>query len=112
MKPKCLHCGSQKYQLNGTKGGVQRYRCKDCKRYFSDKPRKFTFGDKERAVEMYLNNCGVRKTARFMNCSPYMILLWVKEFAKYAKTADHSQNGDVVEMDEIFTKVKKKKTGS
>ena len=112
MRHKCLHCGSQNYWLNGTNNGVQRYRCKECKRYFSDRPRKFTFADKERAIELYLNNCGVRKTARFMKCSPYMILLWIKEFAKYARSADYSKVGDVVEMDELFTKVKKRKTGS
>jgi len=112
VQQKCLHCGSDNYWLNGKNNGVQRYRCKDCKRYFSDKPRKFTFADKERAVEMYLNNCGVRKTARFMNCSPYMVLRWIKEFAHYVKPNDYAQTADIVEMDELFTKIKKKKTGS
>jgi transposase-like protein len=35
--------------------GVQRYRCKNCKLAFSDKVRKFTYTDKERCIELYLN---------------------------------------------------------
>jgi transposase-like protein len=94
--------------LNGTtKNGVQKYKCKNCKRYFSDKPRKFNYEDKERAVNMVMNNCGIRKTAIFIGCSPYMVLRWKKEQAKYLKEEDLSSKEEVIEMDEVYTKVKK-----
>ena len=104
---RCLHCGSGEYWLYGTSKGVQRYKCRNCKRYFSDKPRKFSYADKERAIEMVMNNCGIRKTAKFMQCSPYMVMLWIKEFAKYTHESKIEVEGDIIEMDEIFTKVKK-----
>jgi len=109
MNLKCLHCGSSNYQFNGTNKGIQRYRCKECKRYFSDKPRKFSYADKAKAVDMVLNNCGIRKTARFIGCSPYMVLLWIKEAASYLKEPNHKSENEIIEMDEIYTKVKKTK---
>lgn len=102
MDNKCLHCGSTSYWLNGSNNGVQRYRCKDCKRFFSDKPRKFSYADKEKALDMVMNNCGIRKTARFIGCSPYMILLWIKEAAKYLKEQDLTSEDEVIEMDELY----------
>jgi len=30
----CYHCGSKRYQKNGTTGRRKKYHCKDCKRYF------------------------------------------------------------------------------
>ena len=34
---RCTHCGSDKYVKNGPYQGSQRFRCKNCLRYFSDK---------------------------------------------------------------------------
>ena len=49
------------YKKNGKYKGSQRYICKDCSRSFSDKIRKFIFADKEKFLELYLNNVGIRK---------------------------------------------------
>ncbi|MCL2040292.1 MAG: hypothetical protein FWG85_07680, partial [Bacteroidetes bacterium] len=46
----CTHCGSSKYIKNGVYKCSQRYRCKECNRYFSDKLRKFTYADKRKAL--------------------------------------------------------------
>jgi hypothetical protein len=64
----CTHCGSAKFVKNGSYKGSQRFICSDCGSAFSDKVCKFTYADKERFLEMYLNNTGVRKAARFMGC--------------------------------------------
>ena len=37
---KCNHCGSVNLAKNGRQNGIQRYRCKDC--------RKYTYGEKDR----------------------------------------------------------------
>ena len=110
----CIHCGSNNFVKNGSYQGVQRYKCKLCKRYFSSKPRKFTYQDKAKAIEMYRNKVGIRKIARFIQCSPALIIRWIKAFskpiacqleqgAKQVKT----QVPDLIEMDEIDTFVKK-----
>ena len=115
---RCVHCGSRKYTKNGKNKGIQQYICKDCNRSFSDKPRKFSYDDKERFLEMYMNNVGIRKAAHFMNCSPSMPVRWVRELAKnlQKQLLDAKQNlqkcndqnlPDIIEMDEIFTRIKK-----
>ena len=45
---RCTHCGSAKYVKNGLYQGSQRFRCKTCLRYFSDKVCKFNYSDKEK----------------------------------------------------------------
>ena len=73
----CTHCGSKNYINNGSYKGVKRYKCKECVIYFSDKVRKFTYKDKERFLQLYLNNVGVNKAALFMDCSPSLIVRWI-----------------------------------
>jgi len=111
----CVHCGSSKYIKNGSYKGSQRFICKDCGRAFSDKVRKFTYADKERFLDMYLNNVGIRKCARFMGCSSSLLVRWVREFAgnlrrrleKVQENFDLNKIPEVIEMDEIYTRVKK-----
>ena len=76
----CTRCGSTHYRKNGSSHGVQRYVCKACGCYFSARPRKFSYADKQRALDMYLNNVGIRKIARFMGASPALIVRWMKAF--------------------------------
>lgn len=110
----CTHCGSTNHIKNGLKNKVQQYKCKECGRVFSDKPRKFTYKDKERFLDMYLNNVGIRKAARFMGCSPSMPIRWVRELAtnlrnqlRKASEQVDTKIPDIIEMDEIYTRVKK-----
>lgn len=115
----CVRCGSVNFKKNGMYKGVQRYQCSSCKRFFSDNVRKFSYQDKRRALDFYLNNTGVRKTARFMNCSSAMIIRWIREAAQNLKLqlSQASQRldkslPDVIELDEIYTKIKKTPAGS
>lgn len=116
MIDKCTHCGSFNFVKNGSYNGVQRYKCCNCLCYFSSKPRKFSYDDKSRALDMYLNNVGIRKIARFMGCSSPLILKWIREAAhnlrQEVERASESMKLNmlptVVEMDEIYTIVKKR----
>jgi len=115
----CVHCGSTNYTRNGSYKGIQRYKCKDCKRAFSDKPRKFSYSDKERFLQMYMNNVGIRKAALFMGCSSSLLVRWVREFAdnlrrqlQKAYIETETKIPDIIEMDEIYTRVKKGQTES
>lgn len=110
----CVHCGSLNFVKNGLKNNIQQYKCKDCKRIFSDKPRKFTYADKERFLDMYTNNVGIRKAARFMGCSPSMPVRWIRELAgnlrkmlSDATVELDTKIPDIIEMDEIYTRIKK-----
>jgi len=100
----CTHCGGSVWK-NGVDNGVQRFRCKDCGRYSSDSLPKYCDKDKENAIKMYLNNCGIRKTALFIGCSPGTILNWIREAAAKMKDKSYYVEGDTIEMDEIFAQV-------
>ena len=110
----CTHCGSGHFTKNGSHQGIQRYKCKACAGYFSSKPRKFTYQSKAKAIEMYMNNVGIRKIAKFIGCSLPLIIRWIKALSKRissqlaaASKQVSNQVPDIIEMDELYTFVKK-----
>jgi transposase-like protein len=110
----CHHCGSDSYRKNGSYLGVQRFICKSCKRSFTDKSPKFSQEIRQSALEMYLNNVGIRKAALFVGASPACILKWIKKAAntlseqlQQAASQVKDNLPDVIEMDEIYTFVQK-----
>ena len=116
----CPKCGSTKTVKHGFIKTYQKYVCKDCNSIFSDKPKKYSDEFKMQAIEMYLNNTGVRKTAMFLKVSPPLVLKWIKgaakilsnklrEVASHVETA--SEEPDIIEMDEIYTHIKKNSQG-
>ncbi len=112
----CPGCGSSELRKSGLKKGAQRYRCRKCGRYMTDKPPRFSSELKARAVDMYLNNVGIRKIARFVGASPAGVLRWIrKAHAHLQERAAHSRQphaaADIIEMDEIYTFVQKNSSG-
>jgi len=110
----CTHCGSTSFKKNGMHKGVQRYQCSSCKQFFSDKVRKFSYRDKCRALDLYLNNIGVRKIARFMKCSSAMIVRWIRDAAQNLKLqllhtsqCRNEKFPEAIGLDEIYTSIKK-----
>jgi len=110
----CHHCGSASFRKNGHSAGVQRYLCKACQRSFSAHGERFSQAVKAQALDMYLNNVGIRKIARFTGASPPAVLKWIKKAARtlaaqLAQAAGQVQDQlpDVIEMDEIYTFVQK-----
>jgi len=120
----CTHCGSSHHTKNGSFQGVQRYKCKDCGRAFSDKVRKFNYSDKEKCLELYLNNTGIRKCAAVIGCSPSLIIAWIREFAGNLRRRQKANKGKlsqedveqtlkemetlgphIIEMDEIYAQL-------
>ena len=84
------------------------------KRFLIQNP-KFTEELKQKAFLMYLNNVDVRKTAMFIGCSRTTVTNWVKKakekLDKKLKKFEpnYSQKTDIIELDEIYTYVKKNK---
>ena len=110
----CHHCGSDRYRKNGSYQGVQRYICKACGRSFTDNGERFDKATKAAALDMYLNNVGIRKIARFTGASPAGVLKWIKKASetlaqrlRHAATQVQADLPDVIEMDEIYTFVQK-----
>ena len=111
----CKCCGSCKIKKNGKSLGKQRYKCKECGKTFFDTKPKFSEELKQKAILMYLNNVGVRKTAMFIGCSRTTVTNWVKKakekLDKKLKKFDpnYSKKTDIIELDEIYTYVQKNK---
>ena len=114
----CPDCRSEALRRSGLKKGAQRYRCRDCGRYCTDRPPRFSAELKAQAVDMYLNNVGIRKIARFVGASPAGVLRWIrKEHARLQTRMAQAEQpaaaaaADIVEMDEIYTFVQKNGSG-
>ena len=75
----CKCCESWKIKKNGKSLEKQRYRCKECGKTFFDTKPKFSEELKKKAILMYLNNVGVRKTTMLIGCSRTTIKNWVKK---------------------------------
>jgi transposase-like protein len=106
------------YRKNGSYKGVQKFVCRSCKRSFTSNGERFAREVKERALDMYLNNVGIRKIARFTGASPAGVLKWIRKAgARLAEQLRQTANAitddlpDVIEMDEIYTFVKKNSAG-
>ena len=114
MQVACHHCGSVLYRKHGKSRGTQRYLCKSCGRTFLSSGPRFSRSVKEQAIQMYRNNVGIRKIALFLGASPPSVLDWIRKAG-----ADLSERlsdlaasvkkdvPDVIEMDEIYTFIKK-----
>jgi hypothetical protein len=75
---------------------------------------------KMKFLELYLNNVGIRKSAKLLGCSSSLLVRWVRELAgnlrrELSKVSDELPSDslpEVIEMDEIYTRVKKGLFGS
>lgn len=110
----CHHCGSTAARKNGSYQGVQRYLCKSCGRSFTSRGERFSKAVKAQALDMYLNNVGIRKIGRFVGAAPASVLNWIAAASqamaeRLARAAEQvrDERPDVIEMDEIYTYVQK-----
>jgi len=113
----CPGCRSADLRKTGRKDGFQRYCCRSCGRYCTDRPPRFSAQTKAMAVDMYLNNVGIRKIARFVGASPAGVLRWIRKEhhavqARLARSKPVPEGkADIIEMDEIYTFVQKNSSG-
>ena len=114
---RCSGCGSEAVIKRGRKGGYQRFVCRDCGRYGTDRQPKFTAQTRAMAIDMYMNSMGIRAIGRVLGASPAAVLNWIrKEHAalqhQVAQAAPTDTGApDIIEMDEIYTYVQKNSSG-
>jgi len=114
---RCPDCGGTALIKRGPKDGYQRYVCRSCGRYCTDKAPKFSAQTKAMAIDMYLNSMGIRAIGRVVQASPAAVLIWIRKYHEamqqqmaQAEPAPASAP-DIIEMDEIYTCVQKKPIG-
>ena len=119
---KCKYCGSSRINKMGKLYGKKRYLCRDCKRTFRegvDNRIKYTEEQKNRCIQLYLENVGIRSIERLEGIHNSVISSWIKNLGKTVKeklnnianSIDENnfkkENIKVVEVDEIVTYIKK-----
>ena len=109
----CPGCESSDLIKRGRKSGYQRFVCRRCGRYSTDRQPKFSAQTKAQAIRMYMNSMGIRAIGRVLGASPAAVLTWIrKEHAALQQRLGQAAPveealPDVIEMDEIYTYVQK-----
>ena len=111
MKAKCHHCASSETVKNGSNRECNVTIVRVVVGLFSSNGLRTSHEKKEQALEVYLNSVGIRKITRFLEVSPTSVLNWIKKFSLKEESPTKKQSEerqDCIEMDEIYTFVKKR----
>ena len=107
----CNRCYSKNYTKAGFTKGRQRYKCKDCSRYYSVE-QKSTAVSKEKkrmALQMYLEGLGFNSIGRVLGVPHVSVLKWVRKYGESCDSLRSEDTVEVMEVDEMHTYISKKK---
>ena len=112
----CPKCKSAKKQSKDgfTEAGSQRYRCTRCGARYTPNPKPHGYSPelRARAVRMYVDGMGFRQIGRQLQVDHVSVMNWVRDYASQMPEAPVPEKAETVEMDELYTFIGKKKTGS
>jgi len=94
------------------RSGTQRYRCRDCTRYFTPQPKPLGYDPQTRkhAVQLYLEGVSYRAIGRILSVHNQSIINWVTAAQKLLpEQVSDQERTDYVEVDELFSFVEAKK---
>ncbi len=99
--------------LNHSKS--QRYRCQQCRRYFTveRKPHGYDVALRKQALQLYLEGTSFRTIGRLLGVHHQSVSNWITEAATAlpAQVTDATP-AETIELDELYTYVREKQTGS
>lgn len=114
MTINCKMCGSLSTVKAGFIRDKQRHKCKDCRRFFTqgDSRVRHSNETKQLVVRMYVNNCGFRRISEILELPLATVFSWVKQAGKIVDAmvkarSDNVQHIEILELDELYTYVKK-----
>lgn len=119
MKITCKFCKKENFKKDGFVRKMQRYHCNICDRNFVLGDRrgvgKYSKEIKNLVIKMYLNNCGFRRISAIVNIPLATVFSWVKQAGKIVDEivkdrAYQKEKIEILEMDELYTYIKKNKT--
>jgi transposase-like protein len=113
----CPYCHDTENQVKAGLTGVgsQRWKCKPCKRRYTPEPRQMYSDElRQQVVKWYADGAGYRQIARHFKIDHVTVMNWVKAHTdQLARTPVPDETPlHIVEMDELYTFVGKKKTDS
>ena len=120
----CKSCSSEALRKSGITRGKQRYFCKNCERnqVAGDNREKHSEMERYVAMVLYLEGNGFRRIARILQqifrvkIHDPLIIHWIKKIGIKIRNADslasRHEKIPLLEMDELFTYIKKKRIQS
>lgn len=113
----CPYCHDTEKQVKAGKheSGSQRYKCNLCqKRYTPEPSQMYSDEMRQQAVKLYTDGLGFRQIARHLEVDHVTVMNWVKAHTDQLPPAPVPAEKPlhIVEMDELYTFVGKKKTDS
>jgi transposase len=116
MDKTCPYCRSEHLIKNGSSYGVPKWKCKDCGRQTSFKPpRGEPAWKKDTAVLLYTLGLSMNAIAQQLGVSTPSILNWIRAHAATQAPRPQPEPGEevvVMELDELWHFLKKKRTNS
>ena len=111
--PKC-HDTLKQYKNGKTAAGSQRYRCYQCQHSYTPekKVHGYSFEVRQEALRHYVDGMNLRRTGRHLGIHHQTVANWVKEYAEKLPDAPLPDQVKTAELDELFTFIGEKKTGS
>jgi len=98
-----------------TTAGSQRYRCGHCQRRYTPEAKEQGYPDgmRQQAVRLYSDGLNYRRIGRILSVDHVTVMLWVKAHAEQLPSQPPTpQDVGVVELDELFSFIGAKKSGS
>ena len=113
----CPHCTQTRYQVKDglTGAGSQRVRCRACGKRYTPSPKiaGYTTDMRVQALKMYVDGLNFRRIARLLGVHHQTVINWVNAAAERVPEAvPRPTDADTVELDELYTFVGQKKSGS
>ena len=115
-------CGSEGIRRAGRPRGKQQYQCKECERKFITELN-YSKEFKQKAIAIFYEGNSGRAVGRIMGINKPTVYNWIKELDEKIERSkfeeenkreenetDEAQAVDIIEMDELFSYIKDKKT--
>jgi len=113
--PYC-HATAKQIKVGKNDSGSQRYRCRVCQRRYTPEPKENGYPDglRQQAVKLYADGVSFRRIARHLGVDHVTVMLWVKAHTDQLPAAalPAEKPLHIVEMDELYSFIGKKKTES
>ena len=108
----CPRCKSSSKIKAGIVKGRQRYKCKQCSYHYTVKRKSDVKPKAVRrlALEMYLEGVGLGSIGRILKISHVRVYYWIKSCVENANLPVRQAPIEIVELDEMHTYVRSKKT--
>jgi transposase-like protein len=112
----CPYCQQSERQIRAgkTAAGSQRYKCLGCHRKYTPEPKHqgYAVAVRRQAVQWYVDGLNLRRIARHLGVNHQSVAKWVQAHAQQIPPAPVPASVEVAELDELYTFVGDKKTGS